>query len=152
MANALIGHWWQLGLVAIKAALLFAAVVVGLRFSARRTLAELSVYDFVTAVAVGALVGRIPNSSTTSFAAGAVTLVVVLVMHRLVGTARTMSPLGRGLDHRPTVLVHSGAIDTKALRRTQLTAEDLASMLRSRGLFDLGEAEYVPGWAVQPGW
>jgi uncharacterized membrane protein YcaP (DUF421 family) len=151
MVNALTGHWWQLGFVAIKAALLFAVAVVGLRLSARRTLAELSVFDFVTAVAVGAVVGRVPNSSTTSFAAGAVTLAVVLVTHRLLGTARIMSRLGRVLDHRPAILVHDGRIDAKALRRTQLTADDVASMLRSRGVLDLGEVEYVifePGGAL----
>lgn len=143
MGNALTGHWQQLGFVAIKAGLLFAVALGGLRLSARRTLAELSVFDFVTAVAIGAVVGRVPNASTTSFAAGAVTLAVILVLHRLLGDVRAVKPFGRLLDHRPTILVRSGVIDAKALRRAQLTRDDLASMLRSNGLFDLAEAAYV---------
>jgi uncharacterized membrane protein YcaP (DUF421 family) len=151
MRHALVGEWGSLGLVATKAALLFLVAVLGMRVSARRTLAELSVFDFVTAVAVGAVVGRVPNASDTSFVAGAVTLVVLLVLHRILGTARVTTRRGRVLDHRPVLLVRRGAIDTDALRQSQLTDEDLASMLRSRGVADLGEAELVvfePGGAV----
>lgn len=151
MTHALAGQWEHLGWVATKAALLFLVAVVGLRLSARRTLAELSVYDFVTAVAVGAVVGRVPNASTTSFVSGAVTLVVLLAMHRILGTIRLSGRAARILDHEPAVLVSNGSVDKAALRRVQLTGEDLASMLRSRGVGDLADVHCVifePGGAL----
>ncbi len=139
MTHALVGQWNQLGWVAAKAALLFTVAVIGLRAGARRTIAELSVFDFVTAVAVGAVVGRVPNSSSTSFLEGAVTLAVLLVMHRILSTARLRTGIGRVLDYQPLVLIRNGSVDRQALRRSQLTRDDLASMLRSRGVADFAD-------------
>jgi uncharacterized membrane protein YcaP (DUF421 family) len=149
--DALIGQWGHLGLVATKAALLFVFVVAALRISPRRTLSDLSVYDFVTAVAVGSIVGRVPNATDASFATGAVTLVVLLVLNRLIAATRVTAPLARIFDHPPAVLVHKGRIDKQALRRERLTEQDLASILRAKGFGDIAEIEYVifePGGAI----
>ncbi|HZC72977.1 MAG TPA: hypothetical protein VE442_19930 [Jatrophihabitans sp.] len=55
--NALLGHSAQLGWVALKAILLFLTTALGLRLSERRTIAQLSIFDFVVAVATGAISG-----------------------------------------------------------------------------------------------
>jgi hypothetical protein len=52
-----------------KALLLYLTAVLGFRVGQGRTLAELSPYDFVAAVAVGAIVGRIPNAHDASYLA-----------------------------------------------------------------------------------
>ncbi|HEY3942469.1 MAG TPA: YetF domain-containing protein [Acidimicrobiales bacterium] len=143
MSQLFTAHWEDLGWVAAKAALLFGVAVIGLRIVGRRTLAQLSVYDFVTAVAVGAIVGRVPNASSTSFVAGAVTLTVLLALHRLLSLVRRIVPVARLLDHRPVVLVRAGIVDHRALRRTQLTGGDLSEVLRSRGVADLHDIELV---------
>ena len=44
--------------IAGKAVTLYATAIIGLRLGKRRILAELSPFDFVAAVAVGAIVGR----------------------------------------------------------------------------------------------
>ena len=60
----LVGGTSSLGWVAVKAVLMFAVTIVGLRLGKRRTLAQLGAF------------------------AGAVTLVTLLVAHRLVAFAR----------------------------------------------------------------
>ncbi len=57
----LIGGVNELGWVAAKALLLYLTAVFGFRLGERRTLAEMSAFDFVAAVAVGAIVGRVPT-------------------------------------------------------------------------------------------
>jgi uncharacterized membrane protein YcaP (DUF421 family) len=151
MRNALIGQWGHLGLVATKAAFLFAFAVLALRISPRRTLANLSVYDFVTAVAVGSIVGRVPNATDASFVAGAVTQTVVLVLNRFVAAGRAVSPHRRIHDQPPQVILNKGKIEPRALRREHLTELDLASILRSKGVADIGEIEFVifePGGSI----
>ena len=76
--NAEIQH---LAWIAGKAVMLYATAIVGLRLGKRRILAELSPFDFVAAVAVGAIVGRIPSASDADYPAGAVTLIAVLFAH-----------------------------------------------------------------------
>jgi uncharacterized membrane protein YcaP (DUF421 family) len=52
-------------MVAVKAVLLFAVAVIGLRLGERRTLAQLSAFDFMVAVAIGAITGRGATAADT---------------------------------------------------------------------------------------
>ena len=97
----LIGGAGGLGWVVVKAVLLFAVAVIGLRLGERRTLAQLGAFDFAVAVAIGSIIGRTVTASDTSFLTGAVALVTLLAAHRLVALARRHSPLVRALDHPP---------------------------------------------------
>jgi ABC-type multidrug transport system fused ATPase/permease subunit len=53
----LIGGASALGWVALKAVLIFAVAVIGLRLAEWRTFAQLSAFDFEVAVAIGAIIG-----------------------------------------------------------------------------------------------
>jgi hypothetical protein len=66
----LFGEPGGLGWVAVKAVLLFAVAVIGLRLGERRTLAQLSAFDFTVAVAIGSIIGRTVTAASTSFATG----------------------------------------------------------------------------------
>ena len=111
-----------LGWVALKAVLMFAVTVVGLRLGERRTLAQLGAFDFAVAVATGAIIGRTVTASSASFATGAVALVTLLVAHRLVTFARRHNRMARLIDHPPRVLVAGGKIQDRELGRAGLTA------------------------------
>lgn len=143
-------HWQQivggrseLAGVVVKALLLYLTAVVGFRVSHRRTLAEMTGFDFVAAVAVGAIVGRVPNSNTTSYLAGFATLVTVLASHAVLTRARRRPVLARLLDHAPRLLVRDGQILDDALRACGLTVGDLHAQLREKGVFDLASVRYV---------
>jgi uncharacterized membrane protein YcaP (DUF421 family) len=131
--------WW----VALKTLLLYVTAIVGLRLGERRTLAEMSAFDFVAAVAVGAIVGRVPNAHDAGYFAGAATLVTVLVAHRLITWLRYRPRLARLVDHAPRLLVVDGQVLDAAMRRSGLTRDDLYGLLRERGVQDLAEVRYV---------
>src|SRR5580658_6913339 len=113
----LIGDASGLGWVAVKAVLLFTVAVIGLRLGERRTLAQLSAFDFAVAVAIGAIIGRGATAADTSFATSAVALVTLLVVHRLVAMGRRHSRVVRLIDHPPRVLVAHGELQEKELAR-----------------------------------
>ncbi|OYN77488.1 DUF421 domain-containing protein [Mycolicibacterium sphagni] len=139
----LIGHYAELGWVALKALLLFAVAVVGLRLSQRRMLAELNVFDLVVTVAVGAIVGRTATSSTTSLATGAVALITLLVAHRIVTGLHRRGWLGGLLDRRPLILIVDGRLQPEGLGSAGLTRRDVYRMLRQSGEGDLAALQYV---------
>ncbi len=139
----LVGGAGDLGWVALKALLLYLTAVVGFRLGERRTLAQMSPFDFVAAVAVGAIVGRVPNASTTSYLAGAVTLVTVLLTHRVIMRLRYAPRVAHLVEHTPIVLVADGKILERELRRCGLTLGDLHGQLRQHGIGDLSEVRYV---------
>jgi uncharacterized membrane protein YcaP (DUF421 family) len=101
----LVGGTGGLGCIAVKAILMFAVTIVGLRLGERRTLAQLGAFDFAVAVAIGAIIGRTVTASLASFTTGAVALVTLLGAHRLVAFARRHNRMARIIDHPPRVLV-----------------------------------------------
>ena len=139
----LIGGAGGLGWVAVKAVLLFSVAVIGLRLGERRTLAQLSAFDFAVAVAIGAIIGRGATASDTSFATSAVALVTLLVAHRVVAIGRRYSRVVRLIDHPPRVLVARGELQGRELARAGLTAADVYALLRENGVADLGQVGYL---------
>ena len=97
----LVGETGGLGWVAVKAVLMFAVAVIGLRLGERRTLAQLGAFDFAAAVAIGAIIGRAVTAPSASFAVGAVALDTLLVVHRLAAFARRHNRIARTIDHPP---------------------------------------------------
>src|SRR5579875_128497 len=140
---AMYGDVDQLAWVVIKAALLFVVAVVGIRMGERRTLGQLNVVDYVVAVAVGAIIGRSATSSTTSFATGAVALLTLLVVHRLVVEARFRGWLAGVLHRRPLVLVKHGRIREDALAAGRLTRADLYALVRAAGISTFAGVAYL---------
>jgi len=141
--HELIGGAGDLGWAALKALLMFAITVVGLRIAERRTLAQLSAFDFAVAVAVGALIARTATSTTTSFATGSVVLVTLLAAHRLVTESRRRRWIGRLVDSPPRVLVASGRLDPHGLARAGLTPDDVFALLREHGVVDVTDVQFL---------
>jgi uncharacterized membrane protein YcaP (DUF421 family) len=139
----LVGGTGGLGWVVVKAVLMFAVAVIGLRLGERRTLAQLGAFDFAVAVAIGAIIGRTVTASSVSFATGAVALVTLLVVHRVVAFARRHSRITRLIDHPPRILVTRGEIQDRELARAGLTAADVYALLRQQGVDDLGQVGYL---------
>jgi uncharacterized membrane protein YcaP (DUF421 family) len=139
----LFGGAGGLGWVAVKAVLLFAVAVIGLRLGERRTLAQLSAFDFTVAVAMGSIIGRTVTAASTSFATGAVALVTLLVVHRIVAFARRHSRIARALDHPPRILIASGKIQRRELAWAGLTSPDVYVLLRRHGVSDLSQVGYL---------
>ncbi len=137
----LVGGTGLLAWVAVKAVLMFAVAVIGLHLGERRTLVQLGAFDF--AVAIGAIISRTVTAPSASFASGAVALVTLLVVHRLVALARRHSRIARLIDHPPRFLVARGEIQARELGRADLTAADVHALLRQQGVDDLGQVGYL---------
>ncbi len=139
----LVGGAGSIGWVALKAVLLYVTAVAGFRVARRRTIAEMSPYDFVAAIAVGAIIGRVPNADTTSYLAGDATLVTILVAHAVVTRLRRHRAVRDVVDPAPRLLVADGTVLDRPLRASGLTRSDLDELLRLRGVTDLRDVRYA---------
>ncbi|MEV4514195.1 YetF domain-containing protein [Dactylosporangium sp. NPDC049525] len=131
--------WW----VVAKTLLLYVTAVACFRIGERRTLAEMSAFDFVAAVAAGAIVGRVPNAHDAGYLAGAATLITVLLTHRLIARLRYRPLFAKLIDHPPRLLVADGKVLDDELRRTGLTRQDLDGLLRQHGVDELASVRFV---------
>lgn len=143
MINPIWGGSGGLWSVVLKSALLYLTAIFGFRLGERRTLAEMSAFDFVAAVAVGAIVGRVPNASTTTYLQGASTLVTILVLHGAIARFRYFPPVASLVDHPPRLLVANGKVLERELRRCGLTQDDLYGLLRQHGYASIDQIDIV---------
>lgn len=74
----LIGGATGLGWVCIKAVSLVLVAAICLRLERRRVLAQLGVVDFAAATAIGAIIGRVATSSSTSLVTGTVAIISIV--------------------------------------------------------------------------
>jgi uncharacterized membrane protein YcaP (DUF421 family) len=139
----LFGGAGDLGWVVVKAVLLFLVAVIGLRLGERRTIAQLSTWDFAVAVAIGTIIGRTATVPSTSFATAAVALLALMAVHRAVAFARRHSRVARAIDYPPRVLVAGGRLRGQELVSAGLTAADVFMLLRLHGVSDLSEVGYL---------
>lgn len=139
----LTGDWTHLGEVAAKAALMYATALVALRLGERRTLAQWTIIDFATAVAMGAIIGRTALAGTQSYVTGAVAVVVLVAIHRLVSLLRFTRLGGKLVDHRVRVIVDDGEVRRREIRKCAITENDLYAHLRQQGYFNLDDIKYV---------
>jgi uncharacterized membrane protein YcaP (DUF421 family) len=132
----------SLGEVAAKAALMYVTALVALRIGERRTLAQWTIIDFATAVAMGAVIGRTAIAHQ-DYATGAVAVCTLVAIHRVASVLRFRPLLGKLVDHRVRVLVVDGQIRRRELRKCGLTDNDLFTQLRQRGVFSIENLRYV---------
>lgn len=131
--DTLVGDWHRPLHAVVKVVLLFLTAVVAFRLTQRRTLAQLAPFDWVAAVAVGAIIGRTATATDASFLTGAAALVALLVAHGVVTRLRFLPGVSRFTDPPGLVLVRDGAVVTANLRRSGITDADLEVLLRERG-------------------
>ncbi|WP_066376257.1 DUF421 domain-containing protein [Herbidospora mongoliensis] len=149
--DALVGDPERALLAAVKMLALFLTAVVAFRLTGRRALTELAPFDFVTAVAVGALIGRTATATDASWLVGAAALFTLLVAHVAVVYLRFLPGVRQVADPSPRLLVHDGVILPSALRRCGMTRPDLDIVLRQHGITELAAvrlAVFEPNGAV----
>lgn len=133
LLTQLFDGWRPALYAAVKAFALFATVAIAFRITLRRTIAEFTPFDWVTAVAVGAIVGRTATSASTSWSVGTAAVLALLFAHDAVARLRFIPWVRRLTDPPVRVLIRDGKLNEANLRRCRLTHEDLDAILRTRG-------------------
>ncbi|AFM15516.1 putative membrane protein [Mycolicibacterium chubuense NBB4] len=133
MAHEIFDGWQHPLFAALKALALFITAAAAFRFAERRTIAEFSPFDWVTAVAVGAIVGRVATSTDTSYLTGAAALVTLLAAHGAVSRLRFIPWFRRLVDPPVRVLIRRGEVQRGNVKRAGITPADLDAILRRHG-------------------
>ena len=129
----------------LRSVVMFAILWVVFRISGRRTLAEITTFDFILLLIIGdatqqALVGV--DYSITTAALVIVTLVLLdLLMGRLALSGHGMR---RFIESAPVIVINKGKPLEKVLRREGVDLEDVMMAARERhGLQTLDQIKYA---------
>src|SRR5919106_820387 len=104
--------------IAVRSALVFVALFVGLRLMGKRELGQMTVFDLVVILLVANAVQNAMTGPDFSVQGGILAAVVLMVINRAVALLRLRGPWwGRLIEGNPTVLVEEGEFVPPHLRR-----------------------------------
>lgn len=117
--------------------LLFIFGILCVRVAGRRTFAQYSPLDIIVALIVGSNISRVMTGKAAFFPALSATFVLV-VFHRLLALATLhWGWLSALVKARPIPLILDGHVDPKAMRRANLSEEDLLEAVRMEQVSEL---------------
>lgn len=122
--------WTQ---AAMRAALLYLAVLVVIRLGKKRFLARGTAFDVIAGIAIGSIIGRsITGGANLSTAVAGVAALVG--MHWVFSWIAVRWPgFGTLVKGEARTLVRDGEVDERSLRAAHLTRRDLDEELRGQG-------------------
>lgn len=122
----------------------YLAIVLILRVSGKRTLASMSAFDFVIAVAVGAVFGRTLTTKNLSISEALTAFVLLAVLQfifaYLEGKSKTFK---RIFNTSPTLLFYNGRYIEKNLRKERLDKSKVLSAARKKGFGSMDDVAAV---------
>ena len=136
--------WFGLLRVVVVGTAAYAALVLLLRASGKRTLAKLNAFDLVVTVALGSTLATVLLSESVALAEGLLAFALLVGLQYAVAWLSMRSPRFDALvKSEPSLLLHRGRFLDGAMRRQRVTREEVVSALRSSGLTRPGDAAAV---------
>lgn len=136
--------WQGLGRIVVVGVLAYAALVIFLRFSGKRTLSKMNAFDLIVTVALGSTLATILLSKDVALAEGLLALLLLIALQFTVAWLSVRFPAIQHLvKSEPTLLFHQGQMLQSALRSQRVTPEEVRAAIRSQGIGQMSEVEAV---------
>lgn len=131
--------WWWCALgIAGRTAVVYVAILLGLRLAGKRELGQMTMFDLLVLMLLANAVQNAMVGPDTSLVGGLLAAALLLMLNALLRRARAHWPrLGRVLEGTPTVLVVHGKVVEKNLRHEGVDEELLEQALREHGVEQL---------------
>ncbi|MBF0334922.1 MAG: DUF421 domain-containing protein [Alphaproteobacteria bacterium] len=136
--------WAALGRILVVGAGAYAALVLVLRVSGKRTLSKMNAFDLVVTVSLGSSLATVLLSKTVALAEGVLAVSSLIALQWLVAWASVRSQAFRRIiKAEPSLLFFDGRMNDATLRRERVVPDEVLAAARSAGFADLGQV-----WAV----
>jgi uncharacterized membrane protein YcaP (DUF421 family) len=121
----------------------YLTLLVRLRLSGQRTLAQMSALDLVITVTLGSAFGRVITAREVALVEVVAAFGALVLLEWLVATLWGHDRLRRVVSVKPTVLYYDGEPIRSALRRHRLCEADLLTAARQQGMGSLEDAKAI---------
>lgn len=140
----LFDSWSSLGRTLLTGTAAYAALVLMLRTSGKRTLSKLNAFDLVVTVALGSTLASVVTSKQVALVDGLAALALLIGLQYVVAWVASRSRrLNRLVKAEPQVLFHRGAFAREAMRAERVTEDEVLSAVREASVASLDEVEVV---------
>ena len=139
---ALFAITWQEALaVVVSAIIIYVVFLLFVRLFGARVLAQISTFDALIVIMLGAVAGRAILMDVPWLPAGILALFTLFTLEVVFGELRSRALGNRILNQSPIAVVVKGEIVDAALVTVHLSRDELASSLRLAGVRRLDEVE-----------
>lgn len=110
----------------------------------KRQISELSLFEYITGITLGNLVGYISLDTDTKWYLGFLAVFVwVLVSAGAEYLTLKSKKLRDIVDGSSTILIENGALNEKALKKERLTIDEFLEQLRKKDVFRIADVEFA---------
>ncbi len=122
----------------------YAALVVFLRISGRRTLSKMNAFDFVVTVALGSTLATVLLNKSVSLADGVAAFGLLIgLQFAVTWTSVRIQWVQKMVTGEPIMLLYRGAFLSRALRKARVTENEVRAAVRSAGVAQLESVDAV---------
>ncbi|NCC21568.1 MAG: DUF421 domain-containing protein [Alphaproteobacteria bacterium] len=155
--------WNDIGRIVLVGVLSYAALVVLLRVSGKRTLSKMNSFDFVVTIAFGSTLAAIMLNRSISLSEGVTALALLVILQYAVTWLSVRSKfVERIVKDEPTLLLFHGQPLEFAMRKERVSLDEMQAAVRSEGLEDFscvaaviletdGKLSIIPGGRREAG-
>lgn len=124
-------HWAEL---VLRSVFVYFFLLIILRVTGKRQIGQLAPFDLVLLLVLSNAVQNAMNGGDNSYTAGVILASTLIFTNYLVSLATYRFKWLEGLvEGRPSILIHNGKLDEKAMRDEKLTHHELMAALRDAG-------------------
>lgn len=126
----------------LRALAVYLALLIVTRAAGRRTLGQVTVFDFVLLLIIAETTDQALLGDDFSVVNSIIVIVTLVLADVALSYAKRASPwLGAVIDGTPTVLISGGRLDGKALARARVDLDDI--LASARELHGLGRLDQI---------
>lgn len=138
------GGWDRIASVIVEAVVLYCYTIIVLRLAGKRTIATTTVFDFVSTVAMGTMVGSTIISASIALSDGVAGLTTLVALQWLVARASAGNPrFYRLVTNTPRLLFRGSSFLDENLRGERVTRDDVTAQIREAGHSGLASVRAV---------
>ncbi|MBC6993930.1 DUF421 domain-containing protein [Neolewinella lacunae] len=144
MENFWFDSWEGLLKVVLTTPLAYAAMVVLLRASGKRTLAKMNAFDFVVTVALGSVLASVALNKSVPLVNGVMAMLIFIgLQFLLTWLSVRIKAVKTLITSRPNLIFYQGSFVESAMKKERLTKEEIYSAARQQGFSTLDGVDMI---------
>ena len=134
----------ELTIIILRTFFLYFSIIVIFRLMGKREIGEMSLLDLVVFLMITeAAVIAIEDPKIKMIQAIVPMVLLMIIQISLAKLSLRMPKLRKLLDGEPTIIIHNGKIDERAMKSQRYNFNDLLLQLREKGVFSIEEVEFA---------
>lgn len=136
--------WSDIRNILVTGILFYPLLILVLRISGKRTLAQMNAFDMVITMAIGSILASTVLSGSTPLLNGLTALVLLVALQYLVALGSVHSKAFRNLiKAEPTLLFYEGRMIDSALKKERVLEEEVRAAIRAGGHNETSDVKAV---------